>query len=108
MENRCRLLPRISFLLFAFLPACTPHHPSSDMISQYLSAKDAYAAGDLEETEQRLGAILAKDRGFHQARFLLGKVYYFQDRPPMRGACSPPSSAAIAGITRRRSGLCAC
>jgi tetratricopeptide (TPR) repeat protein len=80
MENRCLLLPRISLLLFVFLPACAPHSPSSDLISQYLSAKDAYAAGDLEGTEQRLGAILAKDRGFHQARFLLGKVYYFQNR----------------------------
>jgi tetratricopeptide (TPR) repeat protein len=85
MENRCRVSPCATFLLCSLLPctfllSCTPHQPSQDMVARYLSAKDAYAAGDLQEAEESLKSILARDRRFHQAVFLLGKVYYFQNR----------------------------
>lgn len=85
MENRCRASPcavvALCFLLLCtFLLSCSPHQPSQDMVARYLSAKDACAAGDLQEAEENLESILARDRRFHQAAFLLGKVYYFQGR----------------------------
>ncbi|MBE3063571.1 MAG: tetratricopeptide repeat protein [Spirochaetes bacterium] len=63
------------------LLACQPRPPSDDLVAEYLAAKDDYAGGDLQKAEQRLTRIVARDAGFHQAAFLLGKIYYFEDKP---------------------------
>ena len=60
--------------------ACGQRQPAEESVARYIEAKDRYAAGDLADAERLLTAILARDRGFHQAAFLLGKVRYFQDR----------------------------
>jgi predicted Zn-dependent protease len=60
---------------------CQQRPPSDDLVAQYIAAKDDYAGGDLHKAGQRLEGILARDPGFHQAAFLLGKIYYFEDRP---------------------------
>ena len=60
--------------------ACGRHRAPEDLAVRYLEAKSSYAAGELEEAERLLTAILARDRRFHQAAFLLGKVYFFENR----------------------------
>jgi tetratricopeptide (TPR) repeat protein len=87
MKNRCScfpcrapvpcLLPALPLFL---LLACTPRQPSPETVALYLSARDSYAAGSLAQAEKQLAAILEQDGEFAQARFLLGKVCFFQGR----------------------------
>jgi predicted Zn-dependent protease len=60
--------------------ACGVHRSPEELAARYVEAKARYAAGELEEAERLLAAILASDRRFHQAAFLLGKVYFFENR----------------------------
>jgi predicted Zn-dependent protease len=85
MGGTMRATTRIGRILLILpwfcLLSCQPRAPSSDLVQQYLAAKDDYAGGDLQKAEQRLTSIVARDKGFHQATFLLGKIYYFENRP---------------------------
>jgi tetratricopeptide (TPR) repeat protein len=62
--------------------ACAPHQPADEIAAQYLEARAAYAAGNLDGAERLLAGIRARDRRFHQADFLLGKVLFFENRLP--------------------------
>lgn len=62
--------------------ACAPHRPADEIAAGYLEARAAYAAGDLAGAERILAGILARDRRFHQADFLMGKVLFFENRLP--------------------------
>lgn len=73
-----RILLILSWLC---LFSCQPRPPSDEMVEQYLAAKNDYAGGDLQNAEQRLTRIIASNADFHQAAFLLGKIYYFEDKP---------------------------
>lgn len=70
----------IGLLISIGLLSCRPQPPADELVAEYLAAKDEYAAGNLQNAEQRLTGILARNGEFHQAAFLLGKVYFFQDR----------------------------
>jgi len=81
-----RLLGSIGVLVSAGLLvsigllSCRPQPLADELVAEYLAAKDEYAAGNLQNAEQRLTGILARNGDFHQAAFLLGKIYFFQDR----------------------------
>lgn len=87
-----RLLPA---LLLLPLVSCSPHQPSPDTVALYLSARDSYTAGSLAQAEKQLAAVLAQDREFVQARFLLGKVCFFQGR-------NADAESAFASLVRGR------
>jgi len=82
--GRARLLRLIRFtiLLFGSLAAisCVPAAVPEELLIAYAKAKDTYLRGDLPGAERELSALLARRRGFHQAEFLLGKVYYFEGK----------------------------
>lgn len=77
--SRCALIAAAAVACMA-VSACAPGRPTEELAAQYLEAKGAYAAGDLAGAEGRLAAILSRDRRFHQADFLLGKVLFFEGR----------------------------
>jgi len=74
------LLVSIGVLISVGLLSCRPRPLADELIAEYLAAKDEYAAGNLQNAEQRLTVILARNGDFHQAAFLLGKIYFFQNR----------------------------
>jgi len=74
------LLISIGVLVSVGLLSCRPRSLADELIAEYLAAKDEYAAGNLQNAEQRLTVILARNGDFHQAAFLLGKIYFFQNR----------------------------
>jgi predicted Zn-dependent protease len=75
-----RLIVSVGLLVSIGLVSCRPRPLADELAAEYLAAKDEYAAGNLQKAEQRLTGILARNGEFHQAAFLLGKVYFFQDR----------------------------
>jgi predicted Zn-dependent protease len=73
---------RLTILLPAALAAmsCVPALVPEELLIAYARAKETYLRGDLPGAERELSALLTRRRGFHQAEFLLGKVYYFEGK----------------------------
>jgi len=72
----------LTILLFGSLAAisCIPVAVPEELLVAYAKAKETYLRGDLPGAERELSALLARRRDFHQAQFLLGKVYYFEGK----------------------------
>lgn len=83
-RRRVRLLRliRLTILLPGSLAAlsCVPVRIPEQLLIAYAKAKETYMRGDLAGAERELSAVLASRRGFHQAEFLLGKVFYFEGK----------------------------
>lgn len=79
-SNISGLLALVAVL--TFLGACSPAPLSESQLKSYLEARQSYEKGDFAGSGKVLDQLLSERGDFYQARFLKGKVLFFQKRLP--------------------------
>lgn len=82
MKRRCSFEVSVSTVaaLCLFLSGCGEREIPKEILTAYSTAREAYAAGYLSKAEKVCSEILSRAKGFDQARMLLAKSLFFQDR----------------------------
>ena len=60
------------------MSGCLPARPSSADLDTYVKSRDLYLRGSLDEAAALVSRIESRIKGFHQARLLEGKIFFFQ------------------------------
>ncbi len=60
------------------MSGCLPARPTSADLDTYVKSRDLYLRGSLDEAAALVSRIESRIKGFHQARLLEGKIFFFQ------------------------------